>query len=347
MVAEDYARLADSGAGDYLVRSAQVAALLDELSRLPNVRGTPSGRNITDAAVARFAAIVPNRPEAIVGIAGALAADGRPVEAFEQIERLHRYLPPLYRASAGLAIIRGCDVSKEQGTRIQKWIDACLADEPDSILLRLNKAEYLALCRDIPQAAAEFAKVLAKEPRNVVALNNLAWLLAADPSTAEKALGLITRATHERGLTGDLLDTRARVRITLKQFKEAELDLAEAISHDPTPLRWFHVAVLRLSQKPAAPVEASKAFAEAKRRGLDERMIHPADLPAFRAWKRARSANDRIQPLPRSSPTARVMSSLSGWSPRNANWSARRCSVSSSTSSLPRAANDASSRSVP
>src|SRR5262249_31765669 len=146
-----------------------------------------------------------------------------------------------------------------------------------STILLLNRAEFLALRNDTANASAAFEKVLEAQPRNVVALNNEAWLLAADSQTAEKALDLITRATRERGLTGDLLDTRARVRITLKSFKEAESDLAEAISHDPSALRWFHVALLRMSQTTPAPKEAAKAFAEAKRRGLTEKMIHPAD----------------------------------------------------------------------
>lgn len=281
-VAEDYARLADGNAGDYLVRSAQVAELLDELSRLPNVRGTPAGRKITNAAAERFAAIVPNRPEAIVGVAGALAADGRATEAFEKIERLNRYLPTRLRASAGLAIIRGGAVTDRQAEVVQKWLDDCLTEDPGSTPLLLNKAEFLALRLDIPNAAKTFEQVLAKEPRNVVALNNLAWLLASDTKTAEKALELVTLATREGGLTGDLLDTRARVRITLKQLEAAERDLAEAISHEPTALRWFHVAVLRMNQTPQATKEAGKAFAEAKRRGLDSRSIHPADLPTFR-----------------------------------------------------------------
>jgi tetratricopeptide (TPR) repeat protein len=280
--AEEYARLADGNAGDYLLRSAQVAELLDELSRFPNVRGTDAGHKIATAAADRFAAIVPSRPEAIVGAAGVLAADGRAAEAFERIERLDRYVPTRLRASAGLAVVRGGAVSEQQAQMVLKWLDACLAEEPDSMPLLLNKAEFLARRSDIASAAATFEKALAKEPRNVVALNNLAWLLAADTSTAERALELVTRATREGGLTGDLLDTRARVRITLKQFAEAERDLAEAISHDPNALRWFHVAVLRMSQTPPAKDEAIKAFAEAKRRGLDARNIHPADLPIFR-----------------------------------------------------------------
>lgn len=287
-VAEEYMRLADSTSGDYLARSAQVAELLDELSRLPNVRGTPAGRLITSAAAERFAAIVPSRPEAVVGVAGALAADGRAAEAFDRIERLGRYLPARLRASAGLAIVRSGPVSDQQAEQVRRWLDACLADEPDSAPLLLSKAEFLTVRHDAASAAAAYEKVLAKEPRNVVALNNLAWLLAGDPRTADKALDLITKATRERGLTGDLLDTRARVHITLKQFKKAEEDLAEAISHDPTALRWFHVAVLRMSQTPPAKEEAGKAFAEAKHRGLDERLIHSADAATYRVLNAAK-----------------------------------------------------------
>jgi len=97
----------------------------------------------------------------------------------------------------------------------------------------------------------------------------------------------VARATREGGLSGDLLDTRARVRITLKQFDAAGRDLTEAIAHEPTALRWFHIALLRMSQTPQEAEEAAKAFAEAKRRGLDERSIHPADVAVYRALEAA------------------------------------------------------------
>ncbi len=281
-VAEDYARVADVGAGDYLVRSARVAELLDELSRLPNVRGTPVGRKMTDAAVERYSAVVPNRPEAIVGVAGALAADGRTADAFDRVDRLGRYLPARLRASAGLAIVRGGTVTDRQSELARKWLDDCLKEEPDSVPVMLNRAEFLAIRRDTNGAIEGFEKVVAKEPKNVIALNNLAWLLAADPATAERALDLVARATREGGLTGELLDTRARVQITLRQFAKAERDLAEAIGHEPTALRQFHVALLWMSQSPPNTAEANKAFAEAKRRGIESKGIHPADLPTFK-----------------------------------------------------------------
>ncbi len=292
-VAEDYARVADVGAGDYLIRSARVAELLDELSRYPGVRGTAVGRRMADAAVERYAALVSSRPEAIVGVVGVLAADNRATDAFDRIERFGKTLPTRVRASAGLAIARNGTLSESQSQTVEKWLDACLAEEPDAVPLVLNKAEFLAIQQNIPAAITLFEKSLAMESRNVIALNNLAWLQAVDKDTAAKALELVTRATRESGLTGMLLDTRARVRLTLRQFDEAERDLAEAISHEPTALRWFHVALLRTTQSTPNTDEANKAFAEAKRRGLDPKAIHPADLATYKVLEAVYTANQK------------------------------------------------------
>lgn len=282
-LAEKYAQVADAGAGDHLARSARVAELLDELARLPGVRGTPAGRAITNAAVERYAAIIPTRPEAVIGVVGLLAADGRAAEAFSRLERLGRIIPDRVRAAAGLAAVRAGAVTDRQAATVQQWIEACLAEEPNSTALLLNRAEFLTLRQDLAAAAAEYEKILTAEPRNVIALNNLAWILAADPRSAERALELVGRATREVGLTGDLLDTRARVRITLKQFEQAERDLNDAIRLEPTPLRWFHLALSRMGQTPAKTDDAARAFLESKRRGLEPRGIHPADLPAYAA----------------------------------------------------------------
>jgi tetratricopeptide (TPR) repeat protein len=280
-LAEKYAHAADPAAGDHLTRSGRVAELLDELARMPNVRGTPAGRAMTDAAVERYAGLIPTRPEAVIGVVGVLAADGRAAEGFARLERLGRIIPDRVRAAAGLAAVRAGTVTERQAATVQEWIERALAEEPGSPTLLLNRAEFLALRQDLAGATAVYETIIAADARNVVALNNLAWILAADPRTAERALSLVARATREVGLTGDLLDTRARVRITLKQFEQAERDLDDAIRLEPTPLRWFHLALSRLGQAPAKQDDAAKAFREAKRRGLDPRGIHPADLPTY------------------------------------------------------------------
>ncbi|MBN9520003.1 tetratricopeptide repeat protein [bacterium] len=281
-LAEGYAGAADAGAGDYLARSARVAELLDELCRLPGVKGTPSGKAMAAAAAERFAALVPSRPEAVVGVAGVLASDGQTPEAFAKIEQYGRYLPDRVRAQAGLAVLRTGGATDRQFDTVRAWLDAALAAAPADVPMKLAEAEYLTLRQQPDKATEVYTKLLERDPRNVVALNNLAWLRCADPATARQSLDLLDRAAREAGITGDLLDTRGRTRITLRQYELAETDLKEAIALEPTALRWFHLAVLYLNQPSPQPDRAAQAFREAKARGIDVRAIHPADLATFR-----------------------------------------------------------------
>jgi tetratricopeptide (TPR) repeat protein len=282
VLAEGYTRMADAAAGDTPARSARVAELLDELSRLPKVRRTETGRRMAKSAVEKYESLITARPEAVVAAAGLLAASERYADAFTLIDKYAKSLPARLRAAAGLAALRAGGASERQFAHVRAWLDAALAEQPDSLTLRLNEGEFFALRRDYAAAEKAYGAVLAKDPRNVVALNNLAWILAPNPARAEEALKLVDQAVSEVGLTGELLDTRARIRIAAKQFERAEKDLLEALSQEKTPLRLFHLALAKDGQSPAKKDEARDDFRQAKERGLDPRSIHPADLPRYR-----------------------------------------------------------------
>ena len=120
-------------AGDHLTRSGRVAELLDELARLPNVRGTPAGRAIDGRRGRAVCALVSGRPEAIIGIVGVLAADGRATEGFARIETTREVRSrPRVRAAAGLAAVRAGGVYRTAGPTVLGWIDECLKEEPTS-----------------------------------------------------------------------------------------------------------------------------------------------------------------------------------------------------------------------
>jgi tetratricopeptide (TPR) repeat protein len=287
---ERYAYAADGNSGDYWTRLGQVASLLDELVRLPQVRDTSAGQAMIQAAAERYASLVPQRPEAAIGLAGLLAYAGRVDQALEQLQRLESYLSPPVRAGAGLALIRNAQVSEAVASRVLQWIDQCLQQQPQNLTVRLYRAEYYALRHELEQAVREYEALLREFPDQIIVLNNLAWILAADPHQAQKALQFVNRAIQRVGLTGDLLDTRARARISLKQFAEAEQDLQEALRLEATGLRHFHRAILYLEQSPALMVQAQEAFAQALKQGLDQRHIHPADQSLFSKLQKAHTA---------------------------------------------------------
>lgn len=290
---ERYAYAAEGNGGDYWIRTGQVAALFDELVRLPQVRNSPAGQAMIEAAVERYVSLVPQHPEAAIGLAGMLAYAGRVDQALEQLQRLEHFLSVQVRAGAGLALVRNARLSEAVASRVLQWINHALQQEPQNLTVRLYRAEYHALRQDLEQAIREYELLLQEFPDQVVVLNNLAWLLAADPQQAQKALQLVNRAIQKVGLTGDLLDTRARIRISLKQWSEAEQDLQEAIYLEATALRFFHKAILYLEQSPPRTVQAQEAMALALKYGLDPRQIHPADRPLFDRLNMARSGPSR------------------------------------------------------
>ena len=282
-LANGYARTADSTPGDLQLRYGRTAELLDELARTTGVRGTPLGRTMTDSAADKYESLFPTRPDAVVAAAGLLAADGRADAAFAKIERHSKALPMRVKVMAGLAVLRSGPATPRQIALVQEWLNVAKNGEPGSIPVLLNEAEFCNLQGNSAGAEKAYEAVLALEERNVVALNNLAWLLAADPRKAERAAELLALAVREVGLTGELLDTRARIKIAARQFEAAERDLLQALSQEKTPLRYFHLALAMQGQTPSRKDEATETFRKAKSKGLKEQSVHPADIALFRS----------------------------------------------------------------
>lgn len=253
------------------------AELYDRLSRLPQLRGTAAVRMLTDAAVAKYDRLLPTRAEYLTRIASLLATDRRPEEAFAKIQSA-KTLNPRTKALAGVAAVRN-GATDVWAARVREWVQTARAQEPDSILLCLTEADYYTIRNDFTAAEKAYQQVLTIDPRNAVALNNLAWLLAPMPERATQANELIERAMKEKGLTGELLDTRARIRISAKQYELAEKDAAEALRYEKTAMRYFHLSVAMNSQKKP---DADRAFREAKSRGLEPIQLHPADRESYR-----------------------------------------------------------------
>jgi predicted negative regulator of RcsB-dependent stress response len=91
--------------------------------------------------------------------------------------------------------------------------------------------------------------MLKEEPGNVVALNNLAWLLAQQTGGGPEALKCIEAAINGIGRRADLLDTRGLIHLTRGQTEAALADFTEACNDTPTAGRLFHLARAQLQAR--------------------------------------------------------------------------------------------------
>ncbi len=120
--------------------------------------------------------------------------------------------------SAAVAIIHANKPSEAQPTKFAQWqkervrveagLRAALEKEPKDIPLRMQLAELMEMQGKYDEVEKLCRAVLKDDAGNLVALNNLAWLLAHRPDQAAEALTLVARAIETYGLRPELLDTR-------------------------------------------------------------------------------------------------------------------------------------------
>ncbi len=262
---KDYAK--ESGA-----RLDLAAALLEELG---------------DAAEAerlyREQAAVRGKPESALALALFLGRQRRLGEALEVWEKTWTSCPPGAVARCGMALLRGTRSTAEQRQLLERRLTAMMQMHPEDLMYPLLLAELYENHSRVEEAMGMYRKVLQRERdgRNLMALNNLAFLLAVGPGSGEDAPALITAAVEQYGPLPALLDTRAVVHLKAGQPDLAVKDLREAVRLEPTPERYFHLAQAYRQSKNRQ--EAAQAFRQGKEAGLKAASLHPLEAPALDA----------------------------------------------------------------
>jgi tetratricopeptide (TPR) repeat protein len=266
---------------DKLGKQKQVA---DELRRrLPNLDGTQELDPATKQTAAMFASLLSDLKdyESAEKIYRSLAArDPRlsyelakfiglhrsPDECFAKLTELYtpEKIPETLDVATNVVRERRDKVGDKYDAQIQRWLDAGLRENPDSVSLLAIQADLYDVQKRYEDSAKLYRKVLDQKnlvgPRRAVVINNLAFLLAlADKSTASDVdpLKLVSEAADILGPSSDILDTRAVVYISREQFREAVADLELAVTDNPTASKYFHLAQAHLgANESRAAVEA-------------------------------------------------------------------------------------------
>ena len=119
--------------------------------------------------------------------------------------------------------------TEEQFARLEKRLTAALEKQPDQSELVLCTAGLCELRGRYDDAEAIYRKVLARDARNAVAANNLAWILALREGKGDEALTYIGQAVDVLGPIPELLDTRALAYLAAGQADVALADPREAL----------------------------------------------------------------------------------------------------------------------
>lgn len=152
--------------------------------------------------------------------------------------------------------------------------------------LLLAIAQIQEKMRAFENAIGSYRELIAADPQNKVALNNLAFLLALQGRDANAALTYAQRALMLAGPAAEILDTYAVALISNGQASEA-IELLKSITSVPSPpARRFHLAWAYMTAGEERAAE--QAMKLAREQGFREDSLHPLEQPHYALLKKAR-----------------------------------------------------------
>ena len=125
----------------------------------------------------------------------------------------------------------------KQVAEAERFAAGWLTDHPKDIAFLIYLAERAHEANDVEQTRRRFEQVLAIDPKNAAALNNLSWVLLQNKLPG--AVAMAERAAALAPAQPEVLDTLAQAYAADKQYAKAADAFNRAISSavDPAPLR--------------------------------------------------------------------------------------------------------------
>ena len=271
-----YLARATSRPADRDARVRLVASYLVAAGRAAGAaEGPPTPSKLLDEAELLYRDYVQRHPDQTPLLVSFLALRGRIDEALTLAEQTCPQAEPAQIAAAVRDLLAGSPPDPLRDRRLEKLLlDAAEKHQrAPGVLLVLGD---LRMRQERTAEAVELYREIVKNDKtSVVALNNLAMLLALKKSDIEESLRLIESAIDIAGPLPALLDSRASVLLAMGQPQKALADLDAAVSEEPRPNRHFHraLAYWRLGQ----PQDAADALAEAHKLGLKPEQLNPLE----------------------------------------------------------------------
>lgn len=244
-----------------------------------------------DSAEAIYRDLAAKNPATVYEYARFLGTYRTVEQCFEKLKEVYspEHIPDVLQIALGVVRGRRDKIGEKFDAEIQGWLDAGLRENPDSIPLQIIQADLYDLQKKYDEAASVYRKLLTRSDlvgiRRAVVLNNLSFLVALAPKTAADVdpLKLVDEAAEIMGPNSDILDTRAVVRISQKQYKGAIEDLELAVTDGPTASKYYHKAVAHLkAEENRAAVDA---WQKAETLGLARDVLNRMEFDQYEEMK--------------------------------------------------------------
>ncbi len=230
------------------------------------------------------------QPAAVFILAKFLARNDQVGEALTVCEKHLGAAAPELVATGTVSVVSQGDTTSDHLQQVDEWIMVAIEQKPESLACLVALADLRLLQRRLGEAEELYRMVLTKNDKNLVALNNLAWLLTHVEGRSTQALDLINRAIELAGRQAALLDTRAMVYLSIGKAHEALEDLHEVYEGTDSAIGNLHLAIAHLLADDTEM--AAAAMAEAERCGLRANSLHPLEREKL---ERVRKALDRYR----------------------------------------------------
>ncbi|HWB10156.1 MAG TPA: tetratricopeptide repeat protein [Pirellulales bacterium] len=259
----------------------QLAVLLEGIANWKPAHGGPRAEEFLKAAERQFrqAEADSPSPERKAALAAFLGRHGKVKEGLQLCEELWASKELAAAAAGYMQLASRGGLSTAQLENIEREIEGALAEQPESIVLISTLGRVYRAQGKYDQVEATYRRLLAVNPNNVVALNNLAVLLTLRHTQGDEPRQLIDRAVELGGPGAALLDSRAMVELAAGETGKAIRDLEEATTDEPTPEYLFHLAQAHLQRNEIGA--ATQAIETAKSLGLEEESLHPLERDAY------------------------------------------------------------------
>ncbi|MFW6124670.1 MAG: tetratricopeptide repeat protein [Pirellulales bacterium] len=212
-------------------------------------------------------------------LAAFLARQDATDEAVTLLEENWEGAEPARVAQLASTLLESNALTPDQRTRAEKVVADALAKDPDAASLLMAMAGVRTQQRRYDDAEKYYRRILQAHPENVVALNNLAVLLALRGIKLDEARQMVDKAIALQGPVPTMLDSRATVLMALGRYDQAVADMNQAVADKASPLRLFHQAQAQLlaGQRRAA----RRSLQAALEKGLVADDLQPLEQPVL------------------------------------------------------------------